>query len=290
MSRTICIYHANCADGFTAAWVVREALGPEVEFVPAGYGSEPPDVTGADVVIVDFSYPRDVLEIMAKSAASVLVLDHHKTAAKELAGYPEPEARQEPGWFPEGGITCIFDMDRSGAQIAWDFFWDGHRPALVEFVADRDLWKWELPDSRAVSAWIRSQDMDFDTWSDMAAQLQDKGYGRAAVVAEGEAILRAERKLVGEVLDVTTRMMTIGGYRVPVANAPYALASDTAGRLAEGNPFAATYIDTPNGRAFSLRSRAPDGLDVSEIARIYGGGGHRNAAGFKRALGWEGDE
>ena len=301
MARTICIYHANCADGFTAAWVVREALGAEVEFVPAGYGSEPPDVVGADVVIVDFSYKRPVIDKMAESARSILILDHHKTAEAELAGLLRP---LRPGWdnhlldisgqlvhdVDPRAPRATFDMKRSGAQLAWDFFNAGPREALIEYVADRDLWKWELPDSRAVSAWIRSQEMDFDTWSDMAARLQDEGYDRAAVVGEGEAILRAEQKLVGEVLDVTTRMMTIGGYCVPVANAPYALASDTAGRLAEGNPFAATYIDTPDGRAFSLRSRAPDGLDVSEIAKLYGGGGHRNAAGFKRALGWEGDE
>ena len=68
MTRTICIYHANCADGFTAAWAVRQALGSGVEFVPAGYGDEPPDVDDADVVIVDFSYPRAVLERMAKWA------------------------------------------------------------------------------------------------------------------------------------------------------------------------------------------------------------------------------
>lgn len=288
MSRTICIYHVNCADGFTAAWVVREALGPEVEFVPAGYGSEPPDVTGADVVIVDFSYSRLVLDGMAELANTILVLDHHKTAQANLAHLAPPEGDWE--WCLENeGTYAIFDMHRSGAQLAWDYFAFGGRDALIDYVADRDLWKWELPDSRAVNAWIRSQEMTFDTWWDMAARLQDEGYDRAAVVGEGEAILRAERKLVGEVLDVTTRMMTIGGYRVPVANAPYALASDAAGQLAEGNPFAATYVDTPDGRAFSLRSRAPEGLDVSEIAKFYGGGGHRNAAGFKRALGWEGD-
>ena len=52
--------------------------------------------------------------------------------------------------------------------------------------------------------------------------------------------------------------------------------------MAEGEPFAACYWDTPEGRVFSLRSSS-DGVDVSEIAKQFGGGGHKNAAGFKIA-------
>ena len=88
--------------------------------------------------------------------------------------------------------------------------------------------------------------------------------------------------------------MVIGGQLVPVANLPYTLTSD-AGHLMcvephEGSlaPFAACYWDPPDGRVFSLRS-AEGGYDVSEIAKAYGGGGHKNAAGFTMPIGWEGD-
>ena len=69
---------------------------------------------------------------------------------------------------------------------------------------------------------------------------------------------------------------------MPVANLPYTLTSDAGHLLANGEPFAACYWDTPTGRVFSLRS-TDDGLDVSEIAKKYGGGGHRNASGFRVA-------
>ncbi len=78
--------------------------------------------------------------------------------------------------------------------------------------------------------------------------------------------------------------MTIGGWDVPVANLPYTMSSDAGHRLAQGEPFAACYWDTPNGRVFSLRS-TDDGLDVSAIAKQYGGGGHEHAAGFRLAPG-----
>lgn len=298
MTKKICIYHANCADGFTAAWAVRMALVTGVEFIPAGYGDAPPDVTGADVIIVDFSYKRAVLMDMAKTARSILILDHHKTAEADLAGLPMPHTN---GWTDHiSGLAleiengrdprhprALFDMNRSGAQLAWDYFCGGRgtSPQLVEYVADRDLWKFELPYSREINAVIQSHEMTFNVWESLAMSLDDQFDN---VVLEGAAILRAHDKLVRSVIATSRRTMVIGGLRVPVAAAPYALASDTAGTMAEGEPFAATYVDGPKGRAFSLRSRAGC-VDVSEIAQAYGGGGHRGAAGFLMPLGWEGE-
>ena len=79
------IYHANCWDGFCAAWVARKALG-EIEPFPAYYGAKPPNVAGREVYILDFSYKRPVMREILASARSVVVLDHHKTAEVELDG------------------------------------------------------------------------------------------------------------------------------------------------------------------------------------------------------------
>ncbi|GGF73609.1 Oligoribonuclease NrnB or cAMP/cGMP phosphodiesterase, DHH superfamily [Mameliella alba] len=290
MTRTICIYHANCADGFTAAWAVRCAFrGQKVDFIPASYGSEPPKVAGANVLIVDFSYPRKVLERMAKSARSILVLDHHKTAEAELAGMDRPAETWAKHVSAAGNPAVLFDMERSGAQMAWDYLHRTARPPLVDYVADRDLWRWQMQGSREINAVIQSLEQDFANWDALAHRLKSGPAPSGGVIQEGEAILRVHDKLVRQVIDVTRRNMVIGGHVVPVANGPYALASDVAGTMAEGAPFAANYVDGPDGRAFSLRSRA-DGVDVSEIAASYGGGGHRGAAGFLAARGWEGDD
>lgn len=95
---------------------------------------------------------------------------------------------------------------------------------------------------------------------------------------------------MGELVRVMRRRMVIGGHDVPVANLPYTLASDAAGMMAEGEPFAACYFDRADGqRVFSLRSRE-GGVNVAEIAKAYSGGGHAAAAGFQVPLGWEGDD
>ena len=103
---TLCIYHGNCADGFGSAWAVREALGDDVEFHPGVYQDDPPDVTDQDVILVDFSYKRDVLFEMEKTAYSILILDHHKSAAEELSNYPPPlDGPLDRDWETSGGSS-----------------------------------------------------------------------------------------------------------------------------------------------------------------------------------------
>ncbi|WP_269581988.1 DHHA1 domain-containing protein [Roseibium sp. Sym1] len=305
--KTICLYHGNCADGFTAAWIVRNALGECVEFIPATHGSEPPDVTGAEVIIVDFSYKRQVLLEMAKEAESVLVLDHHKTAQEDLtagegiidiSGWSRPwgisrhrlnAAQDQLEGAMHANIYVEFDMERSGAQMVWDFFnLDQPRKRFVDFVGDRDLWHFKMPCSRQVAATVFSYPYTFDAWDHLDTLISSDIY-LAGVVAQGDAILRKHDKDVAELLEATTRTMVIGGVEVPVANLPYTMSSDAANLLAEKAPFGACYFDNKEGkRVFSLRS-SENGADVAEIAARYGGGGHKNAAGFRAPAGWCGD-
>jgi oligoribonuclease NrnB/cAMP/cGMP phosphodiesterase (DHH superfamily) len=270
--KPLCIYHGNCADGFGAAWVVRRKF-PEAEFHAGVYQNPPPDVTGRDVIIVDFSYKMPVmLDVIAK-AASVTILDHHKTAAEDL-------------WeiFSRGLAKGQYSDNRSGAGLTWDYFFpDEPRPALINHIEDRDLWLFKLPQTREIQAAVFSYPYDFFTWD---ALMEEAPLAELAI--EGAAIERKHHKDIAELVGVTRRSMMIGGHVVPVANLPYTLTSDAGNLMATGEPFAACYWDTPEGRVFSLRS-TDDGLDVSAIAKGYGGGGHRNASGFRMPRGWEGD-
>jgi hypothetical protein len=301
--KPLCIYHGNCADGFGAAWVVNKALGG-VELHPGVYGNPPPDVTGRDVILVDFSYKRPVLLEMAKAARSILVLDHHKTSADDLAGFPPPisgnwiDHLAEAGGAINNGVDpdlprVLFDMSRSGARMAWEFFHPGQKvPHIIEIVEDRDLgggiaFPPRTPYTRSVMTTIFSHPYDLGRWDWLANRCEDH-MALQEMIAEGDAIDRKHFKDIDELLKTATRRMVIGGISVPVANLPYTQSSDAGHKLAKGEPFGACYMDTADGRVFSLRS-SKEGLDVSEIARKYGGGGHRNASGFRMPIGWEGD-
>lgn len=293
----LCIYHFACADGFGAAWSVRSALGKEVEFYGAGYGAEPPDVAGRDVIMVDFSYKRTVLERMAHEAHSILILDHHKTARDDLAGLPvAPEfgTWKAAAWTTEvrlslrARMAAIFDMERSGAGLAWDYFHPGvGRPTLINHIEDRDLWRFALPLTREIQAAVFSYPYDFEVWDGLVDQAERNP---AFLAQEGMAIERKHFKDIDELVGATKREMIIGGIVVPVANLPYTLTSDAGNLMAKqhSSKIGVCHLDTSKGRTFSLRSLA-DGPDVSEIAKRYGGGGHAHAAGFIMPLGWEGE-
>jgi len=272
---TLCIYHGNCADGFGSAWAVRQALG-DIDFHPGVYQDPPPDVKGRDVILVDFSYKRPVLDEMAAVADSILILDHHKSAAEDLADLPSPGESYADWQENPARMAALFDMDRSGAGITWDFFHDAARPRLIDHIEDRDLWRFALPHTREIQAAVFSYAYDFQTWDWLMrdATLEE-------LTAEGRAIERKHHKDVAELVKVVTRPMRIAGQVVPMANLPYTLTSD-AGHLLCGDeyPFAGCYWDTPDGRVFSLRSRE-NGADVGEIAKQYGGGGHKHASGFR---------
>lgn len=278
--RLKCIYHGNCQDGFGAAWAVRRLFGDGCEYLPAFYGKEPPDVSGCHVIMVDFSYKRPVLEAMSEKAESILILDHHASAERELAGFPQPEGLDGPlVWLPDSGVFCLFDMDRSGAGIAWDYF-EGRetaRPQLLNHIEDRDLWRFKLEGTREISQALFSHDYDFEIWDDLMATTDF-----SAMIAEGTGIHRKLLKDCRELIKVCQRYIMIADVVVPVASLPYTYTSEAGNIMAEetGAPFAACYFDTPETRVFSLRS-CNGGLDVSKIAERFGGGGHRNAAGFE---------
>jgi len=262
----LCIYHRHCPDGFAAAWVVRRVFHGEVEFLPASYGDAPPDVTGRDVFIVDFSYSRHELETMAAQAGCLTILDHHISAREAITDLP-------------GAITW-FSLGLSGAMLAWRYFFhDQAAPQLLRHIEDRDLWLFHLEETRAVMAGLLSHPYDFGIYDFWMSQRS-----LAPLAADGQAILRQRKRDLDELLPSVTRPTIIGGHNVPAANLPPTMASDAGHILAKHQPFAATYSDGPGFRKFSLRSSSPDGLDVAAIARLYGGGGHRHAAGFRIRL------
>lgn len=294
MKPDVCIYHAPCADGFTAAWAVWKRW-PDIEFIPGVYGEPAPDVKGKNVLIVDFSYKRPILELLAQEANTITILDHHKTAQEDLSPFivedlAKPDTLADLSQFQGRlAIQALFDMDRSGARITWDVLHPGEPvPMLVQYVEDRDLWRFKLDGSRSIAATLFSHPYDFQIWDDLAEACDDERE-RTYLIDQGDAIERKHHKDIGELLAQTRREMVIGGFRVPVANLPFTLASDAANALAQGAPFGACYFDRNDGkRIFSLRA-VDGGEDVSKVAALYGGGGHAKASGFQMPLGWEGD-
>lgn len=293
-NKPICIYHGGCFDGFAAAWAVGCAFGSDnLDFYPGVYQEAPPDVTNRDVIIVDFSYKAHVLKEMADKASSLLVLDHHKTAMNDLEFLPYA-GNNFTDWqynrVDRRNSGAVFDMDRSGCMITWQFFFDVPTPIMFTppimftHIQDRDLWQFNYEETKAVIANLSSFPFDFNLWDDLMLMDQNDIFEFAR---EGKAILRKTTGDIDKLIEENLQWSVIDGWDVPVCNVPYMYASELANRiierLSEENipvHFAACYWDVDGYRNFSLRS-FDGGIDVSEVAKKYGGGGHRNAAGFK---------
>ena len=264
--KPLVIYHGNCADGFSAAWCFWRKYGEACDYLAGVYQQEPPDVTGRAVYLVDFSYKRSVVLHMLEQASHIVLIDHHKTALEDLAGIESEK------------FSTFTDLNRSGATLAWDFLFPGEdRPLLLGHVEDRDLWRFKLAGTREIQAFVFSHEYTFEQWDRLMSADQVE---LLKMTAAGAAIERKHHKDVAELVAVCKRRMVIGGHDVPVASIPYTLVSDAAHLMAQGEPFAACYWDTAEGRTFGLRA-TDEGADVSEVAKQYGGGGHAKAAGFK---------
>jgi len=162
MNRALVLYHANCPDGFTAAWAVWKALGDKAEYRAVTYGQPPPDdIAGRRVILVDFSYPRAALDVLASVASSLDIYDHHKSAEADLKD-----------WHPSCGGRVVFDMERSGAGIVWDSLHSGHRPKLIDYVEDADLWRFSLSNARKIREFLFSYPYRFDVWERISECLE----------------------------------------------------------------------------------------------------------------------
>ena len=284
----ICIYHGGCDDGFGAAWLVWQKW-PDVEFFPGVYGQPLPHVNGKHVLFVDFSAKRPVIENMARDAKSIVIIDHHKTAEADLAPF-RLTSEEAKGFCPERVETLLkisanpviawFDMEQSGAGLTWKFL-HGKAPApwLIRYIEDRDLWRFSLNNTRAVSAALLTYSQEFKLWDSLQHMMDD-------LTDEGDAILKSHDANIAKFVDVAF-FGELNGHSVPMVNVPYHYASDTAHALLQKfpeAPFAACFFIRKDRRVkWSLRSEDAR-EDASAIAVARGGGGHRNAAGFEGSL------
>lgn len=303
------LYHGGCNDGFGAAWAAFQRWCVEpgkpvnatdhsdiagVEFRGINYGEPPaPFLTNRHVLMVDVTYTAPQLTYLSDKVASMIILDHHLTARAALTKWQAPgntagltsenaemfikDARHING----APIVAHFDMQKSGARLAWEFCFAGERglPLILEYVEDHDLWRHVMFQSQDFAAALGSYPHEFDVWSTLDRKAP-------SLAAEGWHILRNERKMLRELLPYRVSVR-IGGHAVPALNVPFQLASLGGHALLEAypdEPFAATWFNRGDRDQWSLRSQ-DHRENVGEIAKLYDGGGHRNAAGFHAEAG-----
>lgn len=262
----IVIYHANCPDGFGSALsaYIYFKNKKEIEFYPAFHNTKPPNVKNKNVLICDFSYKKNEIMDMICDTNSLLIIDHHKTAEIELENIPDEYK--------------IFDMAHSGAYLTWKYFFpEGNVPLLIQYIEDNDIWKKELPNTLEITAYISTLPFEFDKYEEL---LDNNNLNK--IIPTGEIILKQNNKIVDKTVDgafFKFILLKQKIYLVGFANSTI-LQSDIGNRLVLKYPyidFSVIYVAKDNLYHCSLRS-TNDNVDVSTIATIFNGGGHRNAS------------
>jgi oligoribonuclease NrnB/cAMP/cGMP phosphodiesterase (DHH superfamily) len=270
--RRVCFYHAGCPDGFGAAWATRIAWGEKARYLPRGHEDQidVADYVGVRVVYADIAPPNEELGALCEVAEQITILDHHISSQQRIEAEPKLVESAE-----EMGHELLFDLDHSGAVLAWRYFHpDRPIPDLLRYVEDQDMWSWKLPCSQEVNAAITSYPRRFDIWDELAERPIE------ALAKEGEPIVRANKMEVVRALK-TASTIQVDGKPVEAVNATLSrsrIGHELAQRACFGGAWGCVYRvigDRVHATLYSIGD-----FDVSRIAGRYGGGGHRNASGF----------
>lgn len=283
--KPLVIYHANCTDGLGAAYAAYTRFGDDADYVPANYGDAPPkDLAGREVYVLDFSYNASVMGRLFDNAERVVWLDHHRTAFEQHTGDADCQ-------FYKSEVTdaddpeIILDNNKSGAMLAWEYFNPGSEiPRFIKLIDDRDRWVFQYgDDSRAFHAAFRlhapKRPKDLVKYEFEGELNESLLTGHLLLDQQKRQVIEARTAARPCIINVSTDSGWVIA-RGSAVNTNVNI-SEVGSALAEesGTYGLVWYYNGATGRAnCSLRSIGE--YDVSALAKHFGGGGHKTAAGF----------
>jgi oligoribonuclease NrnB/cAMP/cGMP phosphodiesterase (DHH superfamily) len=264
----VVLYHADCKDGFGAAWAAWKKLGNEAEYIPVTHGRPVPEGLDNKVLyMLDFTYDEPYTSQLIKSNKQVTAIDHHRSQEK----------------ITKSTFKYSYDRNHSGAVLTWKYFHPKEKiPKLLAYIEDQDLFTHKLPSALQICTYINALEREFLIWDRLAREFEDtvmlEKYSQ-----EGKLLMQYNDRLMREIAKDAT-LVSFHGYKVYAVNAPHRFASAIARILYEqGPPFSIIWGEKQDRIGISLRSK-PQTFDVSMLAQKYGGGGHPHAAGFSLPL------
>lgn len=289
---TVVYYHANCADGFMAAFVIWRKYFynndlSEIEFIPVNYGHKL-DVeanAGKKVYVVDFSFEPIVMQKLME-VATVIWLDHHKTSIDAWKKHSELTLFSDWCGWNEWHVV-VHDTTKSGAMLAWEHIWKdemgGNPPDYIRWTDDRDRWVFQYPESRAFHAALQTRKpWDFYKFYEW---LGEKGTAKQMADATQPVIDFIDGQVDQSVkASVHKNLQLPDGTTVPVVitNSPNNI-SEVGEAIYKQNPsvIAVMWFYSYKEEKIICSLRSDPSIDASVIATQFGGGGHPQACGFK---------
>lgn len=264
-----CFYHTDM-DGHCAGAIVYRAFYGAGVFFPINYNQEFPfDKIEKDetVVIVDFSLQKEGdFDRLLEITPNVIWIDHHKTAIEKHAHLAD-------------NVIGVRRDGISGCELAWEFFFPTKTmPRVVQLLGDYDIWAFKYgDDTNKLQAGIRLFDTkpescEWDTWL-------KPGYQPTEEIKSGEIALKYRDNYYAGLISAWSFFTEFEGYKVVACNAG-SVSSQMFDTVKEDYDIMMPFVFDGKRWTVSLYTKKKD-IDVSELAKRYGGGGHKQAAGFQ---------
>lgn len=276
----ICIHH-NDNDGRLSAAIVKHAHPNDmIRFREVDYGVDiAPVIASATkndtVIIVDFSLAQEDFDKLRQRAKRIIWIDHHKSAAGFAYARPDNPMRV-------AGERDFRDKGWAACELTWRHFFGGARtPPLVSLVGDYDAGRRQhAPECHFCHEGLKIQPFSSDPkHRDWAVFLSDRHPDH--IITEGKLLCKYRDVHCAGLRDHYGYDAEIEGWGKYTCFALNILGfgscafGDAAGRY----QVLASYINGGDVVKCVLYAGSPD-VDVAEICKSFGGGGHKGAAGF----------
>lgn len=281
----IYFYHANCTDGLAAIAVALKGVDTDkVEVVAASYSTpiDPSQTEGKDVCFLDFSARGEILKDILKVAKTVTIIDHHVSVYDEIR-----EVESDPA--TKGKLTYIYNVSKSGAMLAWDYFnGDVEYPYAIKLISDRDIWTGLYKDTSAFALALRVEEFTLERMCKLLQQSDEQHIKLVkALVAKGESYQVYNDYLVRQIASHSHLATLSNDMVVSMVNCPLGLVSDVGNYLAETQPAGVALMVYHKEKevVYSIRVAADTDFNAGAYCRDYhGGGGHAKAAGWVESI------
>jgi len=285
------IFHKGCLDGFTSFVVLNKSgeISNDAVIYPDVPSAKtiPPNLEGKNIIIMDVAYKYDVLMSITEKAKSVTFIDHHVTIREDVERIKQKDDK----------LKIIYDETECGASLTWYLFNKNKRlPLFIKYVKDNDIGTWKL---KFTHHFIAALDTNYNfalNYNNL--EKWDELFNKTIVkklIAKGKIY----KEYMDHLLDVNSRRYSMElfpsekiyeeyseYFKKP---AEYKVAVVCGNGCPSTSLLGAKMMDVLNcdfvivwnlhldKKEYVLSFRSKD-VDVGNIAKMFGGGGHKLAS------------
>jgi oligoribonuclease NrnB/cAMP/cGMP phosphodiesterase (DHH superfamily) len=265
MRNIVIIYHKDCFDGFGAAWSAWKKFGDKAQYIAADHKQvldSIKNLKSKEIYFLDFGYKKEIMEGLVKRNKKVVLIDHHISRQDILPIVSE----------------YSFSLDYSGAVLSWRYFHQKKKiPRLLLYIQDLDLWRFNFSETSALMSRLSLFDYDFSLWNKVALDFEN--YQRRRQYIKEGLLLNAFAKKMIDFIARRAEVVVFENHKALAVNSPV-FGSELGNYFVKEKNMPLGIVWSYDGEGIRVQLRSGKLINVADLAKKYGGGGHRQAAGF----------